>query len=240
MKVLLVLLSTVLASGLLRDAPKRNPKDPTKVVDGGALKVSEKAVNHVVGHETGGYAYFTKLYERPTDPKFSSGVTVGFGYDLKFHTTAQIRADWAGVATTSEIAAMCSVAGLDGSVYKQIRYKVRITWEEGMTVFKRTTLPRWTAKTAKAYRITAPDQLHPHLNGALWGNSFNRGTSMKGSRMLEKRQTRTAIAEKRWDDIPGYFDAQQRYWPGHAGLMRRRREEGQMAREALKYEWWQK
>lgn len=233
---ILVVVCAVLASGGMRPGP---PVDLTPVVDGGALVVSRKAVDHVVNHETGGYAYYGKFYERPQDPKFASGVTVGFGYDLRYHTRAQIRKDWAGVASASEIDAMCSVAGLDGSVYKRIRYKVHITWEEAMIVFKRTTVPRWCAKTASAYRIADSKQLHPHLNGALMGNTFNRGSKMSGDRCREKRQIRDAIAGKRWSKVPAYFEAQQRLWPTHAGLKRRRREEGGLAREALEFAWWQ-
>jgi len=232
MKVLALLLATASTVGLPRD-------DPTPVVDAGALVISEAAVNHVVNHETGGYAYFKKFCERPIDPKFSSGVTIGFGYDLRFHTPAQVRRDWAGVADAAEITAMCSVCGLDGSTYGRIRSKVRVTWDEAMVVFKRTTTPEWASRTAKAYRVASPTQLHPHLNGALWGNSFNRGEGMTGDRAVEKRQIRDSLAAKRYSAIPALFDAQQKYWPSHARLKQRRREEADLARQALKFSWWQ-
>jgi hypothetical protein len=214
--------------------------DDTRIVDAGSLLISQRAVDNVMTHETGGYDYYRKFCERPENPGFSSGVTIGVGYDLKFHTPAQIRKDWAGVVTPEEMDALCSVAGKPGSVVGAIKYKVRITWEEAQTVFKRTTVPEWSRNTAVAYRISNPIQLHPHLNGALWGNSFNRGTAMEGSRCTEKRQIRDAIANSQWRSIPGLFDAQARLWPGHAGLTRRRHDEGDLAREALKFNWWQK
>lgn len=212
--------------------------DTTRFVDGGSLLISQRAVDNVMTHETGGYDYYKKFCERPENPGFSSGVTIGVGYDLKFHTPAQIRRDWQGVASVDELDALCSVAGKSGSVVGSIKYKVRITWEEAQVVFKRTTVPEWAKNTASAYGITKPDMLHPHLNGALWGNSFNRGTAMSGDRCLEKRQIRDAISDRNWDYIPGLFDKQARLWPGHAGLTQRRHDEGDLTREALKFNWW--
>ncbi len=213
--------------------------DPTKTVDAGALIISEDAVNHVVNHETGGYAYFKKFCERPIDPQFSSGVTIGFGYDLRFHTPADVRRDWAGVADPGEIDAMCSVCGKDGSVYGSVRWKVRVTWEEAMTVFKRTTTPEWATRTARAYNLTQPLQLHPHASGALWGNSFNRGEGMSGSRAVEKREIKACIARREYQKVPALFDAQQKYWPTHDRLKQRRREEADLWRKGLGYKWWQ-
>lgn len=213
--------------------------DPTQVIQAGPMEVSKKSVENTVNHETGGYAYFQKYYQRPQDPGYSSGVTVGFGYDLKFHTPSQIRKDWAGVASTSEIDAMCSVSGKDGSVYRQIRNKVHITWDEGLIVFNKVTLPRWGKTTYDAYRLKGL-VIHPDLGGALLGNTFNRGPGMSGSRAVEKRMRRDYIARHEWDKVPGTFLAEQRWWPGHSGLQRRRRDEAGFASEALKYDWWQK
>lgn len=213
--------------------------DSTRFVDAGSLWISQRAVDNVMTHETGGYDYYKKFCERPENPGFSSGVTIGVGYDLRFHTPAEIRRDWQGVATVDELDALCSVAGKPGSAVGAIKYKVRITWEEAQVVFKRTTVSEWAKNTAQAYVIVKPDQLHPHLNGALWGNSFNRGAAMTGSRCLEKRQIRDAIAARQWQKIPALFDSQARLWPNHAGLTRRRHDEGDLTREALKYGWWQ-
>jgi hypothetical protein len=236
-----ILLAAALAGLLVASAghPPGGRGDVTAEVDGGALILSRAAVDHVVAHETGGVPYYVQFSQRPIDPKFSSGVTVGFGYDLRWKTRAQIRKDWAGVASVREIGAMCEVAGLDGSTYRRIRGRVHISWDEALVVFKRTTLPRWATLTAGAYRIAGPRVLHPHLNGALWGNTFNRGGSMAGESRAEKRAIRGAIAAGRWEEIPGLFDAQARLWPGHAGLQRRRLEEGDLARKALEFSWWQ-
>lgn len=232
------LLAIVVASASMVGLNAGRGGDPTTFVKAGPLEVSDAAINHIVNHETGGYAYFQKYYQRPQDPKFASGVTIGFGYDLKYHSRSQIRNDWAGVASTAEIDAMCSVAGMDGSVYRRIRDKVHVTWEEAMVVFKRTTLPRWSQNTYDAYKLEGLT-IHPDLAGALVGNTFNRGTKINTSdRYIEKYRRRQAIADRRWEDIPQTFIDEQRHWPTHARLKQRRREEADLSRAALKWDWW--
>lgn len=240
MKLALALL--VVASGSLA-LPGIRKGDPTTYHTYGPLEVSVGAVNHITEHETGGKAYYTRFYERPQDPGYSSGVTVGFGYDLKFHSPSDIRKDWAGVATPMEIEAMVSVSGKDGSFYRSIRNKVSIDWNEGLTVFERVTLPRWCKKTYDAYRISelGPDfTMHPHVAGALVGNTFNRGTKITtGDRYIEKYRRRQAILSRQWDKIPQTYRDEQRHWSGHAGLTRRRREEAELTEMGLAYDWWQ-
>ncbi len=238
MKLALLALTFVAAASL----PSALNSDPTEKVRAGRLEVSREAVEHIVKHETGGRAYFTRFYERPQDPGFASGVTVGFGYDLKFHSKEQIRRDWAGVATPAEIAAMESVAGQDGAQYRRIQHLVHITWDEGQTVFERVTLPRWGDETYRAYRLSeiAPKTLHPHLAGALVGNTFNRGPAIANSNKLrEKFQRRELILRHKWEAVPDTFLSEQRLWPGHKGLRQRRLEEYQLAKKALIYKSWQ-
>ena len=237
MKTALVIL---LASAVLLPTKPRGG-DPTEIVKAGSLDVSREAVEHVIKFETGGRAYYERFYERPQDPGFASGVTVGFGYDLKFHTKDQIARDWQGAATPAEIAAMVSVAGLDGSAYRRIQHLVHIEWNDAQRVFEKVTLPRWGEITKKAYRLDSSNPVHPHLAGALLGNSFNRGPDIRNTnRLREKYERRELIAARRWSSIPATFIAEQRHWPNHDGLKRRRREEAALATKALDYTWWQR
>lgn len=213
--------------------------DDTPVVDAGSLVLSVESVNSIVRYETGGRSYYRKFCSRPEDPGYSSGVTVGFGYDLKYHTPSQIRKDWAGVASPNEIDAMASVSGKDGSVYRRIRSRVYIGWDEARVVFDRVTIPRWAANTKRAYGLSGKRMLHPHANGALVGNTFNRGTSMSGSRCREKRERRDLIKAGRYGEVPETFESETRLWR-NSGLRSRRRDEARLWREALKYDWWQK
>lgn len=57
--------------------------------------ISQRAYDFIVGWETGGKAYYERVIRsRPVWPEFSSGITIGCGYDLGFHTDAQFRSDW--------------------------------------------------------------------------------------------------------------------------------------------------
>ena len=203
--------------------PPSKPSTPT--VDG-VLPISTKAEELIINHETGGETYYSRFYERPQDPKFSSGVTVGFGYDLKYHTKEQIAQDWNGVATQSEIKAMQSVQGKDGSVYKSIQNKVHITWNEAKIVYRRTTLPRWMKKTKEAYSL--PSDFHPHKAGAMVSVSFNRGTDHSNTpRRIELFKINQCILLHKEEEIPSLFYSMQRLWD-HDRLKQRRREEGDL------------
>lgn len=220
------------ASAVVKQNPVVGSGDPTKVMQSGpnfpdplVIPLSEGTVDLIIDHETGGRTYYTKYYEKPQDPGFSSGVTVGFGYDLKFHTKDQIKRDWAGVASPFEIQNMMSVAGLDGSYYTRIRSNVHISWEEAKTVFFRTTLPRWAKNTKSTYNLSETT-LHPDSNGAMVSLSFNRGTSLTGSKRGEMKKIKDYIASGRVSEVRQLFYDMQKYWPSHARLKQRRREEG--------------
>lgn len=235
-------LTTLLMSASLAGLPVRGG-DPTTYVQAGPLEVSNGAVAHIVNHETGGVGYYTKFCARPSDPGFASGVTVGFGYDLRYHTRDQVRKDWAGVATPAEIEAMVSVVGMDGAVYRRIRDRVHISWDEGIDVFRRVTLPRWGQLTYDAYQLEKIKdvQLHPHVAGALVGNTFNRGTAISTSnRYIEKYRRRQYLLSRQFSKVPQTYLDERRHWPNHAGLKRRRTEEADLTKLGLQYTWWYK
>ena len=180
------------------------------------------------------------MYQRPQWPGYASGVTVGFGYDLGYHTKADVQRDWEGVANPSELLAMMQVVGVTGnraqSLASQIKSQVHLDWNESQKVFERITLPEWSAKTAKAYRI-ARDDLHPDCNGALVGNTFNRGEAISSEgRSREKYLIREALRRENYSVIPGLFREQRKYWPGTSGsngLQTRRSEEADLFQKGL-------
>ena len=180
------------------------------------------------------------MYERPQWPGYSSGVTVGMGYDLGYHSKDQIRKDWEGVASSKEIHAMLQVQGITGSSAKyrasNIRNQVHITWEEAGKVFDKVTIPRWARDTATAYRV-GRGELHPDALGALIGNTFNRGTGMSSSgKKREKYLIREAIKKGNYKVIPSLFREQRKHWPGTSGpngLQTRRSEEAELFQAGL-------
>ncbi|MES0133610.1 hypothetical protein NKJ88_01415 [Mesorhizobium sp. M0016] len=60
--------------------------------------ISRKAYDFVLRWETGGRAYHEQVIKgRPVWPEYSSGITIGCGYDLGYHTLPQFQADWGRV-----------------------------------------------------------------------------------------------------------------------------------------------
>lgn len=59
--------------------------------------ISQGAYDFIVGWETGVKAYYEGVIKsRPGWPRFASGITIGCGYDLGYHTGAQFLNDWGG------------------------------------------------------------------------------------------------------------------------------------------------
>jgi uncharacterized protein YecT (DUF1311 family) len=204
------------------------------------LRLSKKAVDHIVKFETGGRSYYESMYQRPQWPGYSSGVTIGFGYDLGYCSKEQIQADWAGVLGPKEITAMLRVQGVTGSAAKslaaQIKSEVFVSWETAKIVFERSTLPHWSRLTADAY-VLGRGELPPDCNGALIGNTFNRGPAISAEgRQREKYLIREAIRLRNWSAVPALFEAQRKYWPGtdgSNGLQTRRSEEAALWKAGL-------
>lgn len=233
-RVLIILLSTLLWSH----------GNPNKVVsDGLSLEVSQKSIDHIIYYEVGGRSYYNAKYTKPIVPAWqttSSGVTVGFGFDLGYNTPTQIKNAFQGVASDSEIKAMQSVSGLKGkSAYynglPKVKNSIHFTYEQSEEVFKRDSLPRFTKQTADAFKLTKT-RLHPHSNGALTSLVFNRGPSLSSSdSRREMRNIKYNISIKREDKIPSDIRSMKRLWSYTKlkGLHLRRDAEAKLFQEGL-------
>ncbi len=224
----------------LASMPPPPPPTPIEYINSIPLRISKVARDHIIKFETGGRAYFEKMYLRPQWPGYASGVTIGMGYDLGYHTKEQIREDWEGVASSKEIHAMLQVQGVTGSSAKyrasQIRNQVHINWDEAGEVFDGVTIPRWSRDTADAYRVSR-GELHPDCNGALIGNTFNRGVGFSSEgKKREKWLIREAIKKGNYKAVPQLFRDQRKHWPGSGGtngLQTRRSEEADLFQAGL-------
>ena len=168
------------------------------------VKISKAALKLIVDYETGGERYYKRTLQRPTWPAYASGVTIGFGYDLGYHSKTQIERDWGEELSKADIEKLKTASGVKGKLAKSLanrlaRSGMTIPWATGQRVFNETTLPRQVALTVKAFPES--DELPPHLFGVLVSLVFNRGASMSGSRRAEMKEIRTLIANrKNYDD----------------------------------------
>lgn len=240
MKILIASLLVIAAASI----PKSHKKDPTEVVDEGlALTVSQESVEMIIYYEVGGRSYYNSKLTSPTVPAWrttSSGVTVGFGFDVGYNSPKEIENAFKGILSKREIEALQSVSGLKGrSAYynglPKVKHIVHVSYEDAEKVFKRDSLPRFTEITANSFKISK-DRLHPHSNGALTSLVFNRGGSMSSSSSRnEMRYIRSDIAAGKEHKVPDHIRAMKRLWSYTRlkGLHLRRDAEAEMFQKGI-------
>jgi len=211
-------------------------------IDG--VAISKDALDLIVQFETGGKSYYDRFIRRPSWPGYSSGVTIGFGYDLGYNTKTSIERDWSHELSRSDVDRLKNAAGIRGSSASARASSLRdiqIPWETAQRVFFESTLPKYVALTIdRAF----PDAefLHPHALGALVSLVFNRGTSMSGSRRREMLTIRKLI-ESHDEGDPNLYHAiadqilsMRRLWArknGKTDLWGRRAAEAELVKKSL-------
>lgn len=210
------------------------PTSAWKEVNG--LAMSKEGYQLVLDFEVGGgKVYYVRQLQRPTVPPAASGVTIGVGYDLGYHTREQIARDW-HMLPRGEVALLQRCAGLTRSAARLRLAEVRhivIPWEAALQVFEETTMSRFAALTLRAYPGT--EKLHPHIQASMFSWTFNRGNgiSATSSRDREKRALRADIPD-RPDRLPSHFRSSMRLWPGIYGLLRRREAEAKLVERGIR------
>jgi len=214
----------------------------SNIARGATLPVSQKGIDLITYYEVGGKSYYEKRLSRPTVPAWrttSSGVTVGFGFDVGWNSKAQIKTACEGILSSSEIKALQSVAGLKGkrayyALYK-VKNRVHVSWKEAEAIFQRDSLPRYSRLTEKAFELDE-DTLHPHCNGALVSLVFNRGSKIDyGNRRKEMAWIRHNIKIGKAERVPGNIRSMKRLWSYRKlkGLHLRRDAEARLFQQGL-------
>ena len=212
--------------------------------------ISQRGRDFIVGWETGGRAYYERVIKsRPVWPEFSSGITIGCGYDLGYHTAAEFRADWSGRISAAAIERLSPTVGFrtvdPGRSAKVGRARaliraladIRIPWDVAIAQFDESKMPRIVAQLYGA--LDNLDRLHPHGRAALLSLVFNRGSGGFGSskdRFREMRAIRGLMASGSADDlaaIPDQLRAMTRIWGPESSLSKRRRQEAELFEAGL-------
>ena len=161
----------------------------------------------------GGQKYYDRYLRKPCVPGAYSGVTVGVGYDLGYKSVDEIKDDWTGRVSRSEMDMLLSVRGLRGKKAKDALGRVsslRIDWDDAYKVYKEVTIPRFIDRTKAAF--PGVDACHPHVFGALVSLVFNRGGSMNGSRRAEMINVRNLVQDRNYPAIADQIRAMKRLW----------------------------
>ncbi len=105
-----------------------------------------------IGREEVGSRRLYEMNSRPTWPGGASGVTIGIGYDLGYQATFE--ADWAGLLTASQMAALKQWIGIRGSgaaAGPAALAGIAIPWSGAWTVFIGRSLPQSVGDTRNVF-----------------------------------------------------------------------------------------
>lgn len=185
-----------------------------------------------VRHEVTSREHFESRLRRPIWPKGQSGVTVGIGYDLRFHSAEAFR----DLIPDAHVDLLKTVEGIQGSDALAAGVAAaEVPWTAAWQVFCRESLPDFVARTRGAFDNF--DGLPGLCRGALVSLVYNRGASMRDhDSRREMREIRDLMADGGPDAlsrIPDRIRSMKRLWPGLAGLRKRRDEEADMFEEGL-------
>ena len=206
--------------------------------------VSVAAYEFILQWETGGKAYFEGVIKgRPVWPGYSSGITIGCGYDLGYHAQDEFAADWSERLPAAAMDLLSGVIGFrtvdPGREEKVARARelvdsladIVIAWDTAVSQFDESKMPALVAAIERA--LPNLDRLHPHCYGALLSLVFNRGapfrnpsprfTEMVAIARLMEQGDAAAFAE-----IPAQLRSMERIWGSNSGLAKRRRGEAQL------------
>jgi len=212
--------------------------------------ISEVAYQFVVRWETGGRAYYERVIRgRPIWPAFSSGITIGCGYDLGYHTLQELEVDWGTRIPRAAFGRLAPTIGFTTTdpdrTTKVRRAKalveslrdIVVGWGVAIEQFDASKMPKLVGDLYRA--LDNIDRLHPHCRGALLSLVFNRGDGGFASskeRYREMREIRRLMTAGRRADfakIPAQLRAMTRIWGDTSSLAKRRREEAELFERGL-------
>jgi GH24 family phage-related lysozyme (muramidase) len=219
---------------------------PSQAAIEAARRVSAAAFKMIVDYETGGRAFYDNVIkQRPIWPKGSSGITIGFGYDLGYVSLGEYERDWAtliaGLSASQRSALAACVgfhSGKDSPAKLQALLQtvrdIVVSWEVSQIEFEAQTLPKFALLTQNALPNT--DRLSGDCFGALVSLTFNRGASYSKpvnpanpkDRYFEMREIKKAMQGQDFARIPVLLKDMIRVWEGtqiEGGMKRRRNDE---------------
>lgn len=210
------------------------------------MLISPAARDLIVDAEVTSQKAYTNLYQRPTWPQGSSGVTIGIGYDCGYVTAAELIGDWKGRIPDAMIAQLRTHAvGIHGPpaqlATRFLHSQIVVPWDAAIDEFDNVEVPKWVGRVAHALQNT--DKLSPDSLGSITSLSYNRGCSYSVAwnphtdptdRYREMRAIRDFMAAQQYAKVPGEIRAMKRLWPNVRGLLIRREAEAALFEKGLR------
>jgi len=173
-------------------------------------------------------------------PGGGSGITLGVGYDLGYHSEEEFSFDWEPHLSGPHIEELHTAIGRRGRSAAAVaaRYRgIHVTRSAAEDVFLGRTLPKYRAMAFRAF--PGLDRLPEDAQGALVSLVFNRGPGMRdrggSDRRKEMREVRAAVASGDLEAVADAITRMKRLWTGRRlrGLLRRRDAEAELVRSCL-------
>lgn len=189
------------------------------------MKLNDKGIEFIVSEETGGRAYYEKVYKSTfTWPGGFSGPTAMVGIDIGYYTEEEVRRIFKPLTDTTELSLIQGGRGLKGLNAKEYTVKLKgitFTWEEAIQTFKEFILPKFTKLTEQ--RFPGVEKLTESAQAAMVSLVFNRGVKLTGDSRKEMLNLYNII--KAGDDyqaMSAEFKSMKRLWDKTSGLIGRR------------------
>ncbi|WP_370710434.1 pesticin C-terminus-like muramidase [Paraburkholderia sp. IW21] len=204
----------------------------------GTFRISKKSFQFILSNE----GYKDHPYVPGGDQ--SSGVTIGYGYDLGQQSPAQIATDLNDIFSPAQITRLQRAAGKHGDQARHIQPSladIPVTMDMALrlaTVMKR----RYAQQTVDAF--PGASNLHPHCSGALLDLVINRGPGMQDKpgqkTRVHMRAIRADISANNVSDVPLQLRAMKTLWESvtQKGLLIRRDEEANLFEEGMNCNCW--
>lgn len=195
------------------------------------MKLNDKGIEFIVAEETGGRAYYEKVYKSTfTWPGGFSGPTAMVGIDIGYYNEAEINKIFKPITDSVELSLIQAGRGIKGLNAREYTVKLKgitFTWEEAIQTFKEFILPKFTGLTERVF--PGVGELTDNAQAAMVSLVFNRGTSLKGSSRSEMLELKNIIAsEKNYEKMASLFRSMKRLWDKNSGLVGRREREAEL------------
>lgn len=211
--------------------------------------ISKVAYDFIVRWETGGKAYYEQIIKgRPVWPGYASGITIGCGYDLGYHTPTDFQAQWGTRIAKADFERLARTIGFKtvepNRAQKVTQAKalvvsladIVVPWTVAIEQFDHAKMPDLIGQLYRA--LDHLDRLHPHCRGALLSLVFNRGPAFTqpGPRFAEMRAIRQAMStgtKAAFAGIPNLLRSMKRIWGAQSSLAERREGEAKLFEAGL-------
>ena len=200
----------------------------------------------IAKEETGGLAYYEMVTQWPHYPGHASGITIGAGYDLRFHSKSDFKKTWGKYLSEAYINELSKDIGKKGSKSRAVKLKekgIAVPFKSAWPAFIEDTLPRFYGYTESIYPSLR--RLPDLCRSALVSIVFNRGAGLSGSRKKEMRNMQKilhlgddeslskAAAKKILQAVENEILSMKRLWAPGSGLIKRRQAEANLWRQGI-------